>query len=124
MVRLGNTLLVCGTKPMPWLTSWLGLTFVMSWPSSVTLPVRTLTSPKSAFSSVDLPAPLGPMMPTSSPSLGVEVAAGEDVDAGEIAGDEVVRDDQGFPRSGQVCGAVPFRLAQVVVLKRVLLRPG
>ena len=34
-----------------------------------------------ALSSVDLPAPLGPMMPTSSPSWHVEVAAVEDVDA-------------------------------------------
>ena len=69
MVRLGKTLLVCGTKPMPWLTSLFGLTFVMSSPSSVTLPERTLTRPNRALSSVDLPAPFGPMMPTSSPRL-------------------------------------------------------
>ena len=39
----------------------------MSSPSSTTRPSRTGISPNNAFSIVDLPAPLGPMIPTSSP---------------------------------------------------------
>jgi hypothetical protein len=69
MVRLGNTLLVCGTKPTPLVTSSFALRLVMSSPCNVTLPLRTRTSPNSALSRVDLPAPLGPMIPTISPSV-------------------------------------------------------
>ena len=68
MVSDGKTLLVCGTKPMPLVTSWSARWLVMSSPLSVTVPVLIFTRPNSALSSVDLPAPLGPMMPTSSPS--------------------------------------------------------
>ena len=41
---------------------------VMSSPRSVTVPDRIGMSPNRALSRVDLPAPFGPMMPTSSPS--------------------------------------------------------
>ena len=68
MVRLGKTFSVCGTKPTPLRTSVCALSPVMSSPRRVTVPDRTLTSPNSDLSGVDLPAPLGPMMPTSSPS--------------------------------------------------------
>ena len=67
MVRLGKTLLVCGTKPMPSVTNVSARLLVISSPRSVTEPSWIFTRPKSALSSVDLPAPLGPMMPTSSP---------------------------------------------------------
>src|SRR5215207_7882119 len=67
MVSVGKTLFVCGTKPTPLPTSLSALSPVMSSPSSTTVPLRTPTSPNTAFSSVDLPAPLGPIMPTSSP---------------------------------------------------------
>jgi hypothetical protein len=40
----------------------------MSSPRRVTLPSRTGTNPNIAFSKVDLPAPFGPMIATSSPS--------------------------------------------------------
>ena len=73
MVRLGNTLLFCGTKPTPLATSLSALSPVMSSPFSSTVPLRMFTWPKIAFSSVDLPAPFGPMMPTSSP-FDVDVA--------------------------------------------------
>ena len=67
MVREGNTLLVCGTNPTPACTSRFALKLVMSSPFRITLPERMFTRPNSAFSSVDLPAPFGPMMPMSSP---------------------------------------------------------
>jgi len=35
-------------------------------PSNSTVPSRTGTSPSTALRNVDLPAPLGPMMPTNS----------------------------------------------------------
>ncbi len=66
MVSDGKTLLVCGTKPIPLVTRWSARLLVMSSPLRVTVPVLIFTSPKSALSKVDLPAPLGPMMPTSS----------------------------------------------------------
>jgi hypothetical protein len=66
MVSDGNTLFVCGTNPIPLVTRWSARRLVMSSPLSVTVPVLIFTRPNSAFSSVDLPAPLGPMMPTSS----------------------------------------------------------
>jgi hypothetical protein len=67
IVRVGNTLLFCGTMPTPRVTSLSALRPVMSWPFSSMLPPRTFTCPKIALRSVDLPAPFGPMMPTSSP---------------------------------------------------------
>ena len=63
----GNTLFVCGTKPTPARTRRFGFQPVMSAPFSETLPPRIDTWPNTAFKNVDLPAPLGPMMPMSSP---------------------------------------------------------
>jgi hypothetical protein len=68
MVSEGNTLLFCGTYPTPRDTSRCAGAEVMSSPRSVTAPERTGISPNSVLSRVDLPAPFGPMMPTSSPS--------------------------------------------------------
>ena len=68
MVSDGKTLLDWGTKPMPAETSLSARLLVTSSPCSWTVPSPTVTSPKRALSSVDLPAPFGPMMPTSSPS--------------------------------------------------------
>ena len=88
MVSEGKTLFVCGTKPTPACTSLLALWLVMSSPfERAPCPERTGTRPNSAFSSVDLPAPFGPMMPTSSPGYAVQVAAVQDVDARQVARD-------------------------------------
>ena len=46
---------------------------VTSSPRSVTRPSRTRISPKIAFARVDLPAPLGPITTTISPSAAVSV---------------------------------------------------
>ena len=67
MVREGNTLLFCGTNPIPMDTNLSARLLVMFLSSKVTFPLRTLTRPNRDFSSVDLPAPFGPMMPTNSP---------------------------------------------------------
>ena len=67
MLNVGKTLLVWGTKPTPISTSLLALRLVISSPLSVTLPEWTFTRPNMALSRVDLPAPLGPMMPIISP---------------------------------------------------------
>ena len=82
---------VCGTNPTPRCTSLCGGWPVMSSPSSVTEPDRIDTSPSTAFSNVDLPAPFGPMIPTNSPGADHEVAAIEDVDLGHVAGDQLRR---------------------------------
>ena len=63
----GNTLSVCGTNEAPSLTIREGDSCVTSRPSSDTRPPPTGRRPKIAFSSVDLPAPFGPMIVTSSP---------------------------------------------------------
>ena len=106
MVRDGKTLFVWGTNPMPLVTRTSARWLVMSSPLSVTVPVLILTRPKSAFSRVDLPAPFGPMMPTSSCSLAVQVGSVEDVDARHVAGDQVVRTEYGALRGLQVRAAV------------------
>src|SRR5690606_14778852 len=69
-----NTLLFCGTKPTPLATSLLALSPVMSSPLREMDPPRTFTCPKMALSRVDLPAPLGPMMPISSPCRATRLA--------------------------------------------------
>ena len=67
MVSDGKTLLFCGTNPTPISTRVLARRLVMSWVPRWTLPERTFTRPNIALSSVDLPAPFGPMMPIISP---------------------------------------------------------
>src|ERR1700733_5903219 len=46
---------------------WRGGAPVMSWPPKLTLPVSGVCSPVMRLNSVDLPAPLGPIMPSASP---------------------------------------------------------
>ena len=67
IVSDGNTFSVCGTNDAPSRTIREGASSVTSRPSSSTRPSPTGSSPKIAFSSVDLPAPFGPMIVTSSP---------------------------------------------------------
>ena len=69
IVRLGKTLFVWGTNPTPLATSWFAFIPVMFSPRRVMDPLLTFTRPNMALSRVDLPAPFGPMMPTSSPSF-------------------------------------------------------
>ena len=68
IVSEGKTLFVWGTKPTPRRTSWSARRLVMSSSRNVTEPELICTSPNRALSRVDLPAPLGPIMPTNSPS--------------------------------------------------------
>ena len=63
----GKTFSVCGTNETPSRTMREGISCVTSPPSRRTSPSLTGSSPKIAFSSVDLPAPFGPMIVTSSP---------------------------------------------------------
>ena len=117
MVSDGKTLLVCGTNPMPLVTRWSARQLVMSSPLRVTVPELIFTRPNSALSSVDLPAPLGPMMPTSSFSWQYRSAAVEDVDAGQVAGDQVVRAQDGALGGCEVRAALgrwPTSAARVV----------
>jgi hypothetical protein len=51
----------------------------MSRPSKAIRPPRGWRKPKTVFSSVDLPAPFGPMIPVSEPAYR-ELHAIEDVD--------------------------------------------
>ena len=67
MVSDGNTLSVCGTNEAPRRTIRDGEARLTSAPSRRTTPPLTGSSPKIALSSVDLPAPLGPMIVASSP---------------------------------------------------------
>ena len=62
----GNTLSVCGTKLSPRRVSRSGRMPVTSSPPKRTLPPCRVTSPYTALSRVDLPAPFGPMIATIS----------------------------------------------------------
>ena len=66
-VRLGNTFRFCGTYPTPRSTNSCALKPVMLSSPNLISPPRTEHSPKMALSTVDLPAPFGPMTPTNSP---------------------------------------------------------
>ena len=57
-----------GTKPMPCATMVSTLGRAMRWPSQLMAPLEG-SSPMAALSSVVLPAPLGPMTVTISPSF-------------------------------------------------------
>ena len=70
-VSVWNTFRVWGTKPTPRWTSLCAGCPVMSSPLRRIEPERTETIPSIALSSVDLPAPLGPMIPTNSPGATV-----------------------------------------------------
>ncbi len=109
MLRLGKTFSLCGTYPTPRSTSaWAGeVGYVVT--AEPHLPERTGTSPNIALSSVDLPAPFGPMTPTISPRREREAAPGQDVDTGQVAGDDRLGLDQqrGATRSRLTALRVP-----------------
>ena len=65
--RRGNTLSVCGTKAAPISTRRCAGKPVTSPSLKRMVPLDTVIMPKIALSSVDLPAPLGPMIVTISP---------------------------------------------------------
>src|SRR6516162_4408054 len=67
-VRSGKMLETWGTYPSPRLTSFSGGVFVVFWPWTYTSPRETLSTPLSALSSVDLPAPFGPTMAVIFPA--------------------------------------------------------
>jgi hypothetical protein len=59
---------------MPCFTSRsLALAPVMSWSSSLMRPWRTFSKPNSVFSTVDLPAPLGPISSVMAPRLALKL---------------------------------------------------
>ena len=61
----------CGTKPMPAFARPSAFSRVTSPPLSLIVPSRAWTSPAMVLSSVDLPAPFGPMIETISPGATV-----------------------------------------------------
>ena len=76
----------------PWWSSRL-----ISWPSKVTVPRLGRSRPLTVLSTVDLPAPFGPMRQVIVPALDVEVDALEDV-AGAVAGDDALELQDGRHR--------------------------
>ncbi len=95
MVRLGKTLLFCGTKPTPWLTSLFGLTLVMSCAVESHRSGPDVHQTEHRLEQGRLAGTVGADDADELAALGVEVAAVEDVDPGDVASDEVVGDDQG-----------------------------
>ena len=63
-----NTFFSCGTKAIPLRARWMAPCRVTSAPSRVMVPLRAGTRPATTLSSVDLPAPFGPMTVTISPA--------------------------------------------------------
>ena len=66
--RSGKTLETWNERPSPACVRRCGGSRVTSFPSSSTLPAVGRIVPESRLKSVVLPAPFGPMMPTSSPA--------------------------------------------------------
>ena len=67
-VMVGNTFASCGTNATPRRARSRGGRVSIGAPSSAIPPDFNRSSPATAFSSVDLPAPFGPMIATSSPA--------------------------------------------------------
>ena len=89
----------CGTKATPRrLDLARRQTHGSASPRSVMLPCSGCSSPAMVFSSVDLPAPFGPMMATISLVLDRQMHALEDLVAAAIAGDDVADHQQAHRR--------------------------
>ena len=95
MVSEGNTLLVCGTKPMPAVTSTSARWLVMSWPLSSDLAGADLHQAEQRLEQRRLAGAVGADDADQLALLAVEVGAVEDVDAGQVAGDQVVGPEHG-----------------------------
>ena len=67
----------------------------MSEPSSEIVPAKTGTRPATALTRVDLPAPFGPRMATSSPRMHRQVDAAHDRQVPLVAGDQAARRQYG-----------------------------
>ena len=90
MVRLGKTLLVCGTKPTPLATSRLALRPVMSSPRSGDRAGAHLDQAEDRLEQRRLAGAVRADDADQLAVVHVEVAAVEDVDAGHVAGDHLV----------------------------------
>ena len=88
----------CGTNAMPRRLISRGGNAWIGSPRSVMLPCEGCSSPAMVFSSVDLPAPFGPMMATISPSSTVRLCALQDLVVAPIPGDDVAAQPAGSRR--------------------------
>ena len=64
----GNRLRSCGTCTMPSNSRALGLSRLISWSLNVTVPRFGRSNPLTVLSTVDLPAPLGPIRQVTVPA--------------------------------------------------------
>ena len=90
MVSEGKTLLFCGTNPTPISTSVLARRLVMSWVPRWTLPERTLHQAEHRLQQRRLAGAVRADDADHLARVGDQAAAVEDVDAGQVAGDEVL----------------------------------
>src|SRR5581483_11947837 len=74
-VSPGNAWLCWNVRARPRRPRRCGGQRVTSWPSSSTVPAVGRSKPVSRFTSVDLPAPFGPMRPTTSPGSSSSVTS-------------------------------------------------
>ena len=88
MLSVANTFSVCGTKASPrWISRWASRCSTRS-PSSSTSPPCTGTSPATAFTNVDLPAPVRTEHGDEAAARQREVDPVDDRQPGLVAGDE------------------------------------
>ena len=66
-VMAGNSRASWNDRPRPRLARWLGASSVMSWPARRIRPLSAGVKPEMTSKRVVLPAPFGPMIPTTSP---------------------------------------------------------
>ena len=107
MVSDGKTLLFCGTNPTPISTSVLARRLVMSWLPRWTLPERIFDQAEHRLEQRRLAGAVGPDDADHLAGIGDQAAAVEDVDARQVAGDDVLGlDDRGLLLSCRVVMAV------------------
>ena len=93
----GKTFRPWGIKAIPRRTFCSGSSRVMSFPSKLTVPFVGFSRPKTVFSRVDFPEPLGPMMQTISPLGCTDGCPVKDLDLA-VAGVDVCSFQSHHPR--------------------------
>ena len=123
-MRLGNTLFVCGTNPMPLVTSWSARWLVISSPLSSDGALVDLDQAEQRLEQGRLAGAVGADDADELAGLAVQVGAVEDVDARQVAGDQVVGPQDGTVGAGEVLVALGRRWWGTRSWRRLLGRLG
>ena len=98
-------------RAMPSLRALLRRERVTSRPSKCTVPEVGIRSPVRQLKNVDLPAPLGPIRPSTSPCVDGDGGVVDGLEGAERLGDVARVKQHGWPRSGLRLRRLGLRLA-------------